>query len=120
MKTYITAILVSFFVISSFTGAEAKDKVNTKSISKEGFGNVSDIYDQMSPEQKADVYKKAMSVMKELEEKSPEEIEQLKQQMLQMQNSLDFQTINTKKIDTKKDINLDKIQNDIDKYNMQR
>ena len=120
MKRYFTVLLVCFFIMVSSTNIEAKEKVNTKAIANEGFEDVSEIYNQMSPQQKEDVYKKAMSMMEEIKDKSPSEIEQLKQQMLQMQNSLDFKQIKIEKLDTKKDLSLDKIQNDINKHNMQR
>ncbi|PIR39610.1 MAG: hypothetical protein COV35_03645 [Alphaproteobacteria bacterium CG11_big_fil_rev_8_21_14_0_20_39_49] len=120
MIRYFTAFLICFFLILPSTDIEAKDKVSSKEIANEGFDNVSDIYDKMSPQQKEDVYNKAMSIMDEIKEMSPEEIQELKQQLIDIQNSIDLESINVEDIDTKQELDLQKVKTEIKKYNKQK
>lgn len=120
MIRYFTAFLICFFIILPSNDIEAKDKVSGKEIVNEGFDNASEIYDRMSPEQKEDVYNKAMSMMDELKEMSPEEIQELKRQLIDIQNSIDLDSINVEDIDTKQELDLQKVQSEIKKYNKQK
>jgi hypothetical protein len=123
MAKYFSFIFLVTFISISPLNSTAKDKINSKSIKsieKEGFEEISEILKQMTPEQLEDIQNKADAMMNEIEDMTPKEIEELKQQLHEASSSLDIKNINVKKIDTKQDLKLDKIQGDMKKLKQQK
>ena len=75
-------LLVAILIVIQPLNGLAKDSVNTKAISNQGFDNVSKIIEQMSPKQLEDIRKQAESMMPELEKMTPKEIEEYNKQLL--------------------------------------
>ena len=118
MKQLFIGLFTLAFLTASLGGAKANsiDGINHQSIKDAGFEKVGEILENMSLKQREQVLKQAESMMGDLKDMSPKEIEDFTQKLLSMENSLDISTINAKSLDISKTKGLVDIQKDIDGY----
>lgn len=99
-----------------FCFAANADDINYKSIEDAGFGQVSDVLKDMTPEQRAHLEREAENMLPELKAMTPSEIAELTQQLKEIQNTIDASTIDAKKLDTTKIKSFGETQKDLDTY----
>lgn len=110
LLTFATVFILSF-------SASAKDIIDYKSLEAEGFGKVSKILQNMTPQQRAEVMRQTEKLKKDFGKISGDEQDQLKQQMLMMQSNINSDGVDTSKLDPKKSKDLKSITKDIKTYN---
>ncbi len=91
-----TILLVALVTSVSY----AKDRVDYDAMKKEGFGDIADIYKNMTPSQKDEVYYNAKKMEAELKKMSPGELEFIRKRAKKLANEKGIKEFNPKAINT--------------------
>lgn len=116
MKYIYFSFLIIALAISPVSYAAAKDKINNKSIEDAGFKSVSEILKKMSPEQLQQVIDEAEKLMPEVQAMNPKQLDDFTNRLLQVDNSIDVNSVDVKNIDPATAKGLKSVEQDIEEY----
>jgi len=119
MRKFILSIAVFFSLSVAAHAEEAPAGSPPISFSPE-FAQVMQIYQQMTPQQKAEVMEQAKRIQAELEKMPPEERQRLYSNAADAAKNIDFNNLDVSKIDTSKQVTVSQVDDFMDKTKGQK
>lgn len=109
------SLVYTFILCLFFSTAQAQEKLDPAAFKKEGFGEVGDFLETLTPQQRETLIRGVEEQQKNINLTS-EEQEALKNQLLELQNTIDFKEIDRSKIDKAMKENVEKLPETVEEY----